>query len=41
MRKSHAPSTLGFGTIGRVPMAMNTVAIVFLVSDVRGSFAIA
>ena len=41
MRKSHAPSTLGFGTIGRVPMAMNTVAIVFLVSDVSGSFAIA
>jgi MFS family permease len=41
MRKSHAPSTLGFGTIGRVPMAMNTVAIVFLVSDVRDSFAIA
>lgn len=41
MRKSHAPSTLGFGTIGRVPMAMNTVAIVFLVSDVRDSFALA
>ena len=41
MRKSHALSTFGFGTIGRVPMAMNTVAIVFLVSDVRDSFAIA
>jgi MFS family permease len=41
MRKPHAPSTLGFGVLGRVPMAMNTVAIVFLVSDVRDSFAIA
>ena len=41
MRKPHAPSTFGFGVLGRVPMAMNTVAIVFLVSDVRDSFAIA
>jgi len=41
MRKPHAPSTFGFGIIGRVPMAMNTVAIVFLVSDVRDSFTIA
>ena len=41
MRKPHAPSTFGFGIIGRVPMAMNTVAIVFLVSDVRDSFALA
>jgi MFS family permease len=41
MRKPHAPSTFGFGIIGRVPMAMNTVAIVFLVSDIRDSFALA
>ena len=41
MRKPHALSTLGFGALGRVPMAMNTVAIVFLVSDVRDSFALA
>jgi MFS family permease len=41
MRKPHAPSTFGFGIIGRVPMAMNTVASVFLVSDVRDSFALA
>lgn len=41
MRKPHATSTFGFGALGRVPMAMNTVAIVFLVSDVRDSFAIA
>ncbi|MFY8197191.1 MAG: hypothetical protein ACOVKM_00455, partial [Candidatus Planktophila sp.] len=41
MRKPHAPSTFGFGILGRVPMAMNTVAIVFLVSDVRDSFALA
>lgn len=41
MRKPHALSTVGFGAIGRIPMAMNTVAIVFLVSDVRDSFALA
>jgi MFS family permease len=41
MRKPHALSTVGFGALGRIPMAMNTVAIVFLVSDVRGSFALA
>jgi MFS family permease len=41
MRKPHAASTFGFGAIGRIPMAMNTVAIVFLVSDVRDSFALA
>jgi len=41
MRMPHASSTFGFGIIGRVPMAMNTVAIVFLVSDVRDSFALA
>jgi MFS family permease len=27
--------------IGRIPLAMNTVALVFLVSDVRGSFTLA
>ena len=41
MRKPHALSTIGFGMIGRVPLAMNTVALVFLVSDVRGSFTLA
>jgi MFS family permease len=41
MRKPHALSTVGFGALGRIPMAMNTVAIVFLVSDVRDSFALA
>lgn len=41
MRKPHALSTVGFGAVGRIPMAMNTVAIVFLVSDVRDSFALA
>ena len=41
MRKPHAFSTVGFGALGRIPMAMNTVAIVFLVSDVRDSFALA
>ena len=41
LRKPLALSTFGFGIIGRIPMAMNTVAIVFLVSDVRGSFALA
>jgi MFS family permease len=41
MRKPHALSTIGFGMIGRIPLAMNTVALVFLVSDVRGSFTLA
>ena len=41
IRKPHALSTVGFGALGRIPMAMNTVAIVFLVSDVRDSFALA
>jgi MFS family permease len=41
MHKPLALSTLGFGSLGRIPMAMNTVAIVFLVSDVRDSFALA
>ncbi len=41
MRKPQALSTIGFGMIGRIPLAMNTVAIVFLVSDVRGSFTLA
>ena len=41
MRKPHALSTVGFGALSRIPMAMNTVAIVFLVSDVRDSFALA
>lgn len=40
-RKPHAFSTFFFGMIGRIPMAMNTVAIVFLVSDARDSFGLA
>jgi MFS family permease len=41
MRKPQALSTIGFGMIGRIPLAMNTVALVFLVSDVRDSFTLA
>ncbi len=41
LRKPHARSTFGFGMVGRIPMAINSVAIVFLVSDVRGSFTLA
>ncbi len=41
LRKDHSFSTFGFGIIGRLPLAMNTVALVFLISSVRGSFALA
>ena len=34
-------STFGYGIIGRLPMAMNTVALVFLISSTRNSFALA
>lgn len=41
VRKDHSFSTFGFGIIGRLPLAMNTVALVFLISSVRNSFALA
>jgi MFS family permease len=41
IRQQHAFPTFGFGFIGRIPMAMNTVALVFLVSTVRDSFILA
>lgn len=41
LKKDHTRSTFGFGIVGRVPLAMNTVALVFLISTVRGSFALA
>lgn len=41
MRHSHAFPTFGFGMIGRIPVAMNTVALVFLISTVRDSFLLA
>jgi len=40
-RMPYAFPTFFFGMVGRIPMAMNTVAIVFLVSDVRDSFVLA
>ena len=40
-RMTYAFPTFFFGMVGRIPLAMNTVAIVFLVSDVRGSFVLA
>jgi MFS family permease len=41
IRHSHAFPTFGFGMVGRIPVAMNTVALVFLVSTVRDSFLLA
>ncbi len=41
LKKDHSRSTFGFGIVGRIPLAMNTVALVFLISTVRGSFALA
>ena len=41
IRHSHAFPTFGFGMIGRIPVAMNTVALVFLISTVRDSFLLA
>ena len=41
IRHSHALPTFGFGMIGRIPVAMNTVALVFLISTVRDSFLLA
>ena len=41
LKKDHSKSTFGFGIVGRIPLAMNTVALVFFISTVRGSFALA
>jgi MFS family permease len=41
MRRERALATFGFGMIGRLPMAMNPVAIVLLVSTTKNSFATA
>lgn len=41
LKKDHSFSTFGFGIIGRLPLAMNTVGLVFLISSVRKSFALA
>ena len=41
VRKDHSFSTFGFGILGRLPLAMNTVSLVFLISSVRNSFALA
>ena len=41
LRHGHAAPTFGFGMVGRIPVAMNTVALVFLISTVRDSFLLA
>lgn len=41
IRHSHAAPTFGYGMVGRIPVAMNTVALVFLISSVRDSFLLA
>lgn len=41
MKHERSLSTFGYGIIGRLPLAMNTVALVFLVSSTRNSFALA
>ena len=41
IKKDHSFSTFGFGILGRLPLAMNTVALVFLISSVKNSFALA
>lgn len=41
VRHSHAFPTFGYGMVGRIPVAMNTVALVFLISSVRDSFLLA
>lgn len=41
VKHSHAAPTFGFGMLGRIPVAMNTVALVFLISNVRDSFLLA
>ena len=39
LRKPGAFSTLGFGMVGRIPLAMNPVAIILLISSTKDSFA--
>ena len=39
LRKPGALSTLGFGMLGRMPLAMNPVAIILLISTTKDSFA--
>ena len=41
IKKDHSFSTFGFGILGRLPLAMNSVGLVFLISSVRKSFALA
>jgi MFS family permease len=41
VKKDHSLSTFGFGILGRLPLAMNTVGLVFLISSIRNSFALA
>ena len=41
IKHGHAAPTFGYGMIGRIPVAMNTVALVFLISSVRDSFLLA
>lgn len=41
IKHSHAFPTFGYGMVGRIPVAMNTVALVFLISSVRDSFLLA
>jgi MFS family permease len=41
IKKEHALSTFGFGMFGRIPLAMNPVALVLLISETKDSFAIA
>jgi MFS family permease len=39
LRKPGAFKTLGFGMVGRIPLAMNPVAIILLISSTKDSFA--
>ena len=41
LRKPGALTTLGFGMVGRIPLAMNPVAIILLISSTKDSFAAA
>ena len=41
LRHSNSLPTFGYGMVGRIPVAMNTVALVFLISSVRDSFLLA
>lgn len=41
VRKPHAFTTFGFGMVGRIPLALNPVALVLLIAETKNSFAIA